>query len=216
LPQGYRLHEYIEGEARAALYVARVGGTRLLGVTRQLVGEPWLHAAPFQYCGSVGPLSLNGPERAALERLGDVLATGCGLRGLFGVDGIWCDGTFWPVEVNPRYTAAVEVLEEATGLAALAWHRRAFDADAPNPPEPSRPNGVVGKAILYARQALTFPSDGPWRDTSAFADIPDAGQRIEARRPVLTMFARAADVTSCLDALKATATRLDWQLANVD
>src|SRR5262249_31591342 len=127
------LQEYVEGEARAALYVALEKETRLLGVTRQLVGEGWLHAASFHYCGSIGPLSLDAAERAALQRLGEVLAGRCGLRGLFGVDGVWREGAFWPVEVNPRYTASVEVLEYATGLRALAWHRRAFDGAAPVP-----------------------------------------------------------------------------------
>jgi predicted ATP-grasp superfamily ATP-dependent carboligase len=203
------LQEYVEGEARAALYAAAPEGTRLLGVTRQLVGEPWLHAAPFRYCGSVGPLPLGATERANLERLGDVLAAGCGLRGLFGVDGVWRDGAFWPVEVNPRYTASVEVIEHATGLAALAWHRRAFDPEAPVPPQPSAASAVSGKAILFAGASLTFPREGPWLDAAAFADIPDAGQRIEARRPILTLFACTTSVQACLEALQVKAAGLD-------
>ena len=43
-----------------------------------------------------------------------------GLVGLFGVDLILRDGEPWPVEVNPRYTASVEVLELALGTSA-AW-----------------------------------------------------------------------------------------------
>ena len=131
LPARCYLQEFVEGESRAAVYAAGPKATRLLGVTRQLVGEAWLNAAPFHYCGNVGPLRLTADERRSLERLGHVLAAGCGLRGLFGVDGVWREGTFWPVEVNPRYTASVEVLEYATGLSAISWHRAAFDAAAP-------------------------------------------------------------------------------------
>jgi predicted ATP-grasp superfamily ATP-dependent carboligase len=215
------LQQYIEGEPRAALFVADARETRLLGVTRQLIGADWLHATPFQYCGSIGPLSLAADERAALERLGAVLTARCGLRGLFGVDGVWSDGAFWPVEVNPRYTASVEVLEFATGLAALAWHRRAFEPDV-RTAEGVGMAGVAGKAILFARVAVTFPREGPWvaelRSRSApqlmprFADLPDAGQRIEARRPVLTFFASAAGVESCLDQLRETAAELDGRI----
>ena len=210
------LQEYLEGESRSALYVAGARETRLLGMTRQLIGATWLHAAPFQYCGSVGPLALDVRERAALGRLGEVLATGCGLRGLFGVDGVWRDGTFWPVEVNPRYSASIEVLEYATGLTALAWHRSAFDSSAPVPPEPAA--AIFGKAILFARAAMTFPATGPWQSSSgwgtpAFADVPECGQQIEARRPVLTYFARADDLESCQDALQKTAEELDRQFA---
>ena len=56
--------------------------------------------------------------RAVLDKLGTVLAQAFRLVGLFGVDGVLDAERFWPVEVNPRYTASVEVLEGATGLPA--------------------------------------------------------------------------------------------------
>ncbi len=202
---------------RAALFVAGAGETRLLGVTRQLVGEAWLHAGPFQYCGSIGPLELDARQHREMERLGDVLATGCGLRGLFGVDGVWRDGTFWPVEVNPRYTASVEVLERATGLKALAWHRRAFDPAVPAVPEPTgAPAVVVGKAILFARETVTFPTNWSWNlspvnEMTRYADLPDAGQRIEARRPIMTFFTLGADMAACMEALRGMATEIERQ-----
>ena len=79
-----------------------------------------MHAAPFHYCGSVGPLSLAPQVRARFAQLGEVLVELFPLRGLFGVDCVLKDSVPWPVEVNPRYPASVEVLEYATGLAALA------------------------------------------------------------------------------------------------
>ena len=45
-PRSY-FQEYIDGEACAAVYATDGGTTHLVGVTRQLVGEPWLHAALF-------------------------------------------------------------------------------------------------------------------------------------------------------------------------
>src|SRR4051812_30882182 len=45
----------VDGIACAAVYVAAEGAATILGVTRQLVGEPWLGARTFQYAGSVGP-----------------------------------------------------------------------------------------------------------------------------------------------------------------
>jgi predicted ATP-grasp superfamily ATP-dependent carboligase len=213
---------FVDGTPHAALYVGDGIYARLLGVTRQLVGEPWLHAAPFHYCGSVGPLPLAPDLRHGLELLGDVLVRGCGLRGLFGVDFILRDGAPWTVEVNPRYTASVEVLEHGTGVPALALHRRVFDAEAPEPSRAPTRGGWIGKAILFAARALTFPADGPWRsvieappapwDLPAFADVPAAGERIRAGRPVLTFFARAATEAECLLRLRATAADLDTRL----
>jgi predicted ATP-grasp superfamily ATP-dependent carboligase len=215
------LQEYIEGESRSAVFCTIADKTVRLGMTHQLVGVPWLHAARFQYCGSVGPLSLPESERTSLERAGRTLARCCGLRGLFGVDGIWRDGVFWPVEVNPRYTASIEVLECATGLAALAWHRRAFDSTAPNPAPESATPTIVGRAILFAREAVTVGEDGPWthalrapqRDMPAFADIPAPGESIAAGRPIFTLLERGATVVDCLDRLRqrvAEAERALW------
>jgi predicted ATP-grasp superfamily ATP-dependent carboligase len=214
---------YVEGVPCSALYVEDGRQARLLGATRQLVGEPWLHAGPFRYCGSLGPLRPDRPLRQALERVGDVLASGCLLRGLFGVDFILRDGLPWPVEVNPRYTASVEVLEHTAGVPALALHRRAFDRAAPDPltVEP-RAGPWLGKAILFAPQALTFPEDGPWLaavrapgplwEPPGFADVPPAGQCIQAGRPVLTFFAQGESEAACLARLREIAADLDCRL----
>lgn len=221
---GTYLQELIEGAPCAAIFVAVGGEAVFLGATHQLVGEPWLHAGRFHYCGSVGPLILLRPTVQAFERLGRALAAGCGLRGLFGVDCILRDGVPWPVEVNPRYTASVEVLEHATGLSALAWHRRAFEPSAPEPvaSERSPATGVVGKAVLFASSSATFPEEGPWQEALSgpraadelptFADIPDAAEPVKARRPVVTFFARAASPAACRDELRRVARDLDRRI----
>jgi predicted ATP-grasp superfamily ATP-dependent carboligase len=218
------LQEFIEGESQSAVFCAEGNRAHLLGVSRQLVGEGFLHAAPFRYCGSVGPLRPEPAQRQVLERFGSILARKCGLRGLFGVDGIVRDGAFWPVELNPRYTASVEVLEYALGLSAMAWHRAAFVPSAPRPAPPAdEPTPCVGKAVAFARDDLRFPDDGPWNDVlrsppilsepPAFADIPHPGTTIKAGWPILTLFARAGAPDACLDALRHTAADLDRLLS---
>jgi predicted ATP-grasp superfamily ATP-dependent carboligase len=222
MPSGYYLQQFLEGESRSAIYLGDGSSARLLGVTRQLVGCDWLHADAFRYCGSVGPLPLTPQETAALGRLGNILAARCYLRGLFGVDGIWRRGTLWPVEVNPRYTASVEVIEYATGLQALTWHGLVFEANSlPRGPVPDAVD-VVGKAIVFARETIAFPADGPWSEAlssprgvdelPAFADIPVAGATVEAGHPVLTVFARAATVAACETALREISGEVDRRL----
>ncbi len=211
------LQEFIEGDSSSALFLGEENGCRLLGVSRQLIGADWLHSDAFHYCGSIGPWLPGEETRQQIYCMGILLAR-CGLRGLFGVDFILRDGVPWPVEVNPRYTASVEVHEYATGLSALALHRRVFDPSAPEPPAPSR-SDIVGKAIYYAPRTLTVPAAGPWMDTlrnpppieeiPAFADIPEVGQVIEAGRPVLTFFARTQDTTNCEQRLRQIAADLD-------
>jgi predicted ATP-grasp superfamily ATP-dependent carboligase len=216
--------EYIDGEPCSLLYAGDGKRAWCLGMTRQLIGAAWLHDGPFRYCGSVGPLDIAAVRHPTPERLGNVVVAACGLRGLFGIDGVLRDSTFWPVEINPRYTASVEVLEHATGLPALAWHRRAFvPGSAPPAAGDERPlRGCVGKAILFARAELTFPADGPWLDAlrslppltelPAFADVPPAGAVIAAGHPVLTLFARGESVAACEAELRQVAADLDRRL----
>jgi predicted ATP-grasp superfamily ATP-dependent carboligase len=214
--------EFIEGESCSAVFVADGRAARFAGATLQLVGEDWLNARSFQYCGSIGPLSLPGMQ-GMFATIGNCLARGCGLRGLFGVDCILNQGRPYPVEINPRYTASVEVLEHALGWKALAEHRSIFEPAASRPPlgqsQGSCNGNCIGKAILFAKAALDFPPAGPWLATlrnpasvnelSDFADIPQAGERIERGRPILTFFARGATPVSCREALQAMATDLD-------
>ncbi|HEY7314849.1 MAG TPA: ATP-grasp domain-containing protein [Gemmataceae bacterium] len=221
-PSAYR-QEYIEGRPCSLLYVGDGAQARLLGMTWQLVGVPFLHAGLFRYCGNIGPVDPGVVRRPSLQALGDVLTGGCGLRGLFGVDGVLREDVFWPVEINPRYTASVEVLEHATGLPALAYHARMFVHGAlPPPASPAVIEKYVGKAVLFARADLVFPADGPWMaelrspssvvDLPGFADIPSAGEGIEAGRPILTFFTWADSPSACEDALRRMAADLDRRL----
>jgi predicted ATP-grasp superfamily ATP-dependent carboligase len=127
------------------------------------------------------------------------LAGRFGLSGLFGVDAIaHADGIF-PVEVNPRYTASVEVLECCLGFHAITLHAAACrDGRLPASlaAHDSR-GGSAGKAILYA------PRDGAageafWRfvdeanrgcDWPRAADLPHRGENFVKGRPLLTLLA---------------------------
>ncbi len=193
VPATHYLQEFIPGEPASAVFC----GGLLLGATRQLIGTPWLSSSGFRYCGNVGPITLDVPIIDALNEY----AAGLGLRGLFGIDGILADGAFWPVEVNPRYTASVEVLELASGLLAMGHHAAAFGhGTAPPVPAPSR---VVGKAILYAPADGVFPDDGPWRGGwPHFADIPHPRSALEAGHPVLSILVSGDDEVGCVEALR--------------
>ncbi|MEO6808451.1 MAG: ATP-grasp domain-containing protein, partial [Isosphaeraceae bacterium] len=137
--------ERIEGLPLAALFVADRDGATLLGVTRQILGENG-----FAYRGSLAPWPLEADPRKRIEALGRAIASAFPLVGLFGIDFVLRNGHPWPVEVNPRYTASVEVLEQALGRSLLTEHVRACApkvAARLSPSRPSRPGPTrfVGK-----------------------------------------------------------------------
>jgi predicted ATP-grasp superfamily ATP-dependent carboligase len=217
--------EYIEGLPCSAVYLGLEKAARLLGTTRQLTGEAWLNAAAFHYCGSIGPLRLEPSVREKVERIGNVLAQECQLRGLFGVDLILSDGIPWAVEVNPRYPASTEILEYALGIKAMVLHRATFDPSAlkslPVADAPGSESTFVGKAIVFAKDSVEFPRDGPWTSSVSsksimkmpeFADIPESKRVMKRGVPILTFFTQSATLDGCLTELKERARDLDHYL----
>ena len=195
--------ERVEGIPIGVIYVAADRRATLLGVTRQLIGVEWVRARGFQYAGSIGPVCLSDRLSDELERIGFVLSNEFHLRGLFGVDAIISRGRIWPVEVNPRYTASVEVLERALRIHALQWHADACQTGTlPGPIKPYA-DECAGKVVLYARRSLTvhcgFPAfvatQNSASDWPTVADIPSVGSSIACGKPVVTLMAAAATAT---------------------
>ncbi len=198
--------QYLQGPSFAALFIAVAGRAVLLGVTEQLVGCEWTGAGPFTYCGSIGPAPLSARLQAQIEAIGVCFAREFSLQGLFGVDGIVAGEAFWTVEVNPRYTASVEVLERAMGISALRLHVEACWGGVLPGEEAVRQHFArrtlqwCGKAVLYVRADVTVGErfhhwlceQNGAQDWPGAADIPHARSTIARRHPVTTLFSVAA------------------------
>lgn len=213
----YYFQRFLRGRSCSAVYVGAGGKSRLVGISEQLIGQRWTGAENFRYCGTIGPLSLAEELLGQFRRLGHVLAGEFGLNGLFGVDALVDDRTVWPLEVNPRYTASVEVFERAWDVPLLAWHAAACRDGELSPLRKEARSRSVGKAILYARSDLVVttavlrrlgwnPSgeSSDWRMPS-LADIPREGTRISAGHPLLTVFADGSNPRDALAALRRRA-----------
>lgn len=201
-PRHY-FQERIAGVSCSAIYVAAGGRSKLLGATEQLLTTrtPDATGPAFHYAGSVGPLQLAAATADCLRHIGEVLTRTFGLVGLFGVDYVDDGRDLWPVEVNPRFTASVEILEHALGFSAVGLHtaaclerqlRDAQTAYAMNGPAPR----WHAKRILYARRhgmvdhetaraLLATAANGA---APSIADIPRAGAELLPGRPILTLF----------------------------
>ncbi len=200
--------ERIRGKACSAAYVGAAGRAVLVGITRQLVGTRWAHARPFHYAGTLGPIPAAGPLVEQFQRIGRVLAEEFGLVGVFGVDAVVAGGRVWPVEVNPRWTASLEVLERAWAVPVFAWHAAACSGNALPERQAAglRPPRCMGKAILFApgevnvTEAFARWARPMWagRDRPELADVPAPGTRILPGRPVLTVFAEGASQAAVL------------------
>jgi predicted ATP-grasp superfamily ATP-dependent carboligase len=225
--------EFIPGPAMSAQFASIPAGqgnrerTLLLGVTEQIIGRDWLHARPFAYCGNIGMASLGERVRSSLLEIGCGIARATGLRGVWGFDFVLHDDQPRVLEVNPRYTAGMEVLELEGSFSSMTLHLECYD-EVPHGSAAGAPPSLaahVGKAIYYAARHLVFPADGPWDAdldrpfdpwrVPGYADIPEPGATIEAGWPVLTLFATGSGVLECRERLQSRAEELDSLLGEV-
>ena len=197
--------ERVEGLPSSAIFVGGRTKARCIGITRQFVGKG---ANRFAYRGSLAPWPVEGSVLDRVERLGEAIGSRFGLAGIFGIDLILKEGYPWPVEVNPRYTASVEVLEWALGRSLLADHLEASGFESGGRGWERSPEAFVAKAIVFADRRFRWPSD--WAigsiDPANFpevADVPNPGTTFRAGDPVLTVFARGDSPEGCRRALAA-------------
>jgi uncharacterized protein len=214
---------FIPGQPWSAAFLIRSDSHRLIGVSRQLIGCSWCHAKPFSWSGGVdlAPETLSPSRRALLDRLGDVLGAACGLTGLIGVDFVVdrC-GRGHIIEVNPRPTASMELIERSTGLSLVAAQLTACGDNSPSAKPIHSRQEIWSKAVLFTPRSLRFDDHAaevvvslrnPWTTADgwpAVADVPMPAQTIAAGRPVCTIFARGQSAPDSLRTLIRRTTAL--------
>jgi len=202
VPRSSYLQQRIDGIPGSIVFAADGRSTVPLGLTRQLVADPNFGAHGFGYSGSLlgSPFSLF-PHGERLFEIAAALASAVtsefGLVGLNGLDFMASDGVPYPIEVNPRFSASMELLERIHDHSIFELHARACRQTLP----PSLPapvhRGVEGKAIVFARRNVTLGDTSVWLGDHSFADIPHPGERIQRGHPICTVFASASDAQSC-------------------
>jgi predicted ATP-grasp superfamily ATP-dependent carboligase len=223
VPQGCYLQEFVDGAPASVVFVAAAGRAVPIGVSRQLVGEAAFGAAGFRYCGSI--LAAAGDPLFACD---DVLFDGaCALAravsedfqlvGVNGVDFIARDNVPWAVEVNPRWSASMELVERAFGLSVFGAHADACVSGTLPGFDLARVRGragASGKGVVFARHDIVIGDTRSWLADATVRDVPHPGEAIRAGRPVCTVFAEGADAAACHDALVRRADRVYEQLAS--
>jgi predicted ATP-grasp superfamily ATP-dependent carboligase len=221
-PRDPYFQERIAGVPGSILFAADGRRAVPLGLSRLLAGERAFGAAGFRYSGSIlvgrGDAVFTDDERlcARAIALAEAITRAFGLVGVNGIDFIARRGTPYPIEVNPRYTAAMELVERAYGLSIFDIHARACAGGLPafdlvaarHAPSPR----AVGKAILYARADIVFGDTRPWLEDDSVRDISAPGQRCRRGQPICTIFAAGRDAAECRAALGRRAAALYAEL----
>lgn len=218
---GSLLQRYIPGESLSACFLAHGNQVEWIGAAEQWIGTDWEAPCEFQYAGSLSPATISESERRSLLDLAHRLTVAAGLQGLFGFDLIRDPQGLWLIEVNPRYTASMELHERRTGRALIAEHCATFEEDSHSTRQlaPGPASAFDGKLIVYATSAGR-PGDSLREVLRAIAnngitaaDMPVDNTPIPAHSPICTLFASGGERDSIRQTLLAAAREVRDTLA---
>lgn len=210
VPRGHYLQEYIDGTPGSIVFAAAAGRAVPFGLSRQLVGEAAFGATGFRYCGNILAAARDAQFehdadllRAASE-LARLVAREFDLVGVNGIDFVARGGVPYAIEVNPRWSASMELAEEAYLVSVFGMHATACttrELPAFDLARARTDARATGKAIVFARHDIVCGDTRPWLDDPTVRDVPHPGESIQAGRPVCTVFAIAPDSAACHAAL---------------
>lgn len=212
----------IEGEPGSVLFVAARGRAVPLGITRQLVGDPAFGAAGFRYCGSLLRSFAHAEAdawNAPAAALADTVASAFELAGVGGVDFIARNGVVHAIEVNPRWTSSMELVERVWGRPLFEVHARAcIEGRLPTVNDDgfvASRSRTYGKAIVFARRDVRLGDTRAWL-TEDIADVPRPWTHVRAGHPVCTVFGDGVEEAWCRDTLVRRANLIYGQLDRWD
>ncbi len=214
-PEPHYFQQIAAGIGASVIFRVDSGNIEWLGSAREL--EAPIESAPptaFSYCGSFGPIDeLLVPVEAKLRKIIQALVEQVpSLKGFVGLDFRFQGDEVWLVEVNPRYTASIEVLELSLGRSLLNPQMSAGQSDtvpfalAEKSSSTSHlslvvnhqnlnQTRIVAKQILYASESFIAPdlrhfvnAIDPWT-IPLMADIPVPGTFVERGWPICTVLA---------------------------
>lgn len=218
------IQEHLPGKPCSAAFLANGRECVLLGITEQLIGLKRFGATGFRYCGNLLPASeaidahTGGTLIGEVRRLAVFLTERYRLIGLNGFDFILAKGLPTLTEVNPRYSASMELVERAYGLPLFRLHvDAALSGRLPDfslEHEIGR-SGVIGKTILFAEKDAVAPDTGGWAAEN-LCDIPAQGEKLYRNSPICTILAHGSTESEVMAGLTRRAVTLKRRIYEMD
>jgi predicted ATP-grasp superfamily ATP-dependent carboligase len=208
---GERLQERVDGRPGSVAFLADGRRAVILGLCEGLAGDPTFGASGYRYCGSLYPLEADEGLVAEMEAVAQAATRAFGLVGVNGIDFVLRDGRPFVLELNPRFSASMELIERGAHVNVFEVHAAACRGALPAH-DPAPPAEVLGKAVLWARRDLVVGDTRSWLGRDDRRDIPFPGERIRRGRPICTVFAGGPDRDACYRGLAAAAASVEREI----
>lgn len=202
----FYLEEFIEGENRSCQFAADGENAEIMAFTRELKAaevNPYLKNS-FKYAGNI-LIKEEKKEIEIIEKFIKNITSKYSLQGINGIDYIKNDQGIFFIELNPRFTAAVELL-------IPFYQKELFNVYLQNEVAADylskylqRGSGFSAKVIYYAEQNLKIKNDlrevlkkiKNKKAAKAFSesqiqikDLPKKGENFKKEDPVFTLIVK--------------------------
>jgi uncharacterized protein len=208
------LQEVLDGPTIGATFLSSQHGVILIGaMVNETIGPN--HFMPeFTYSGSSGPVGVSEEEKRRLIQLGQIVTSKSGLVGLWQVDFLRRQTGLHLLEINPRWSASMELFQWLWQLPLTHWHARCVRGCVTNDEWSSWSNAIERnasdsnkksgrKTIAYSKDTFEVTNEQSemwfqhrWHCLSespethkvphGYADIPRPGTIVHPTQPILT------------------------------
>lgn len=221
------LQRSIAGEVLGVTFVNVGGQSHLAGCMKSWTEDSFWGPLPFIYRGNVGPIPLAVDEQQILLNFANLVREATGLQGVWQADFVKNQEGWWLLEINPRWSSSMELLEVAYGFSLVAQHIAAVLGQRQSAMSPSDWNGhsircrkpigsTIGKVVRYAGKELSPDHamlerwwiarwDGTansLREVNRIADIPGETTTIPFGYPIYTEYAVGDSIDQVRDRLR--------------
>ena len=202
----------LPGVAIGITFLSSEFGSTLVGAAAAWTPDTKPTTPRYLYRGSYGPIPLIDEQIDRLERFAGIVGRESGLLGLWQADFLLHHGSLTLLEINPRWSASMEILDVCLDLRLVEMHYECicktlspavftqFEMKACTRAKESI-ECMMGKLVVYAPHGFTVSqaqSDHWWvnrwecdmntlRNRCQFADIPLARTEVAIGDPILTV-----------------------------
>ncbi|RCW48746.1 MULTISPECIES: ATP-grasp domain-containing protein [unclassified Halanaerobium] len=193
----FYLQQYIEGRVSSAIFAADGRSAEILGITEQLKDLNFQNS--FRYGGNLLIRSTSDIIKK-LQNMAESLSREYGLKGISGIDFILAPDGIYFIELNPRFTAAVELLLPIFGKELFNLYFSSSIDENLREKFIFSEMPLYAKVIYYAKSNLTVKKEITklldYKEINMsgkyeFRDLPHPGEYIEKTSPVCTVLIRA-------------------------
>lgn len=158
------VQQYIEGKSIGVSYCSDRVGTQVVGIARGIDARELDAPLPFIYRGNIAAIAITQQVEERLRAFGDYVAKQTGLLGLWQADfQLDSEGKLWLLEINPRWSASMELHETLQGFSWMKKHleilRYPGEVFVHDTDQCRVSDGQIAKGIIYAPKDLNVSDD---------------------------------------------------------